>query len=85
MKCKKNSYEYLRRLFKKEVGISATQLVKKMKIDNAVKLINMHKGIISVEKLSIESGFIDQEYFSRIFKTYIGIPPLKYIVNVRSV
>ncbi|MDR1138424.1 MAG: AraC family transcriptional regulator [Clostridiales bacterium] len=82
---KGNSYDYLRRLFKKEIGISPTQLIRKLQIEYATRLIiHSYKSKLNLSQISIECGIVDQYYFSRLFKQHTGVGPQQYISNLSN-
>lgn len=82
-KHKHHNYDYLRRTFKKEVGISPTHLVRKLQIEHSIKLIDMHKGLpCNIHKIAISCGINDSYYFSRLFKLQIGISPQQYLYKI---
>jgi len=69
------SKSYLSSVFKKETGESFTDYVNRLKMEEAKILIQRYdlKNYEVAEKL----GFIDESYFSKLFKKYIGISPSK--------
>lgn len=73
------SKSYLSSIFKKETGESFTDYVNRLKMEEAKVLIQKHnlKNYEAAEKL----GFVDESYFSKLFKKYNGISPSK--VNSR--
>lgn len=72
------SAEYLKRLFKKEVGLTPHQFLTDKRLDSAANtLVNIYgKGNIS--EVARLSGFSDPLYFSRLFKKKYGVPPRDY-------
>ncbi len=71
---------YIMKLFKKEIGISITDYINKLRIYNSIKELKDNKLIINI---ALNNGFYSQEYYSEIFKKEIGISPKKYqkIIN----
>lgn len=69
------SKSYLSSIFKKETGESFTDYVNRLKMEEAKVLIQKHnlKNYEAAEKL----GFVDESYFSKLFKKYNGISPSK--------
>jgi two-component system response regulator YesN len=69
------SKSYLSSVFKKETGESFTDYVNRLKMEEAKVLIQKHnlKNYEAAEKL----GFVDESYFSKLFKKYNGISPSK--------
>lgn len=68
---------YLKKLFKKEVGISPQQYLINIRLTHAVKLLTTHdrEQALSVTKIAYACGYDDPLYFSRSFKTRYGISP----------
>ena len=68
--------DYIMRLFKREIGITIVEYIN-------IKRIYYSLGLVancdySLLKISILSGFYSQEYYSEIFKKYIGFSPSIY-------
>lgn len=67
---------YLSSLLKKETGMTISYYVNRQKIQYAAKmLINPS---ISISSVAQKVGIIDTNYFSRLFKQYMGISPMAY-------
>ncbi len=67
--------------FSKEVGISVTEFIHQVRINEAIRYFNTTK--LSVSEVAIAVGFQDFAYFSRLFKRQIGCSPREYCRNVR--
>ncbi|KYH29507.1 MULTISPECIES: response regulator transcription factor [Clostridium] len=68
--------QYLSRYFKQKLGITFTQYVTNLKIEKAKKLlINTDKSITQV---SMEVGFSDVSYFSKVFYKNENLSPYKF-------
>ncbi|WP_378956248.1 AraC family transcriptional regulator [Pelosinus sp. sgz500959] len=70
------SSTYLSRSFKENTGYSIIEFFNKIKIDKAKELIA--EGDKKVKEVAQALGFIDEFYFSRIFKRMEGISPSEY-------
>ena len=68
--------QYVCTLFKKETGTTITEYVMNEKIELAKRLIVMRRGTLA--EIAEECGFSDYNYFSRIFKRIVGMPPGEY-------
>ena len=66
-------------LFKKCTGKSPKNYIIEMRLKRAAELLE--NTDLSVQKVGEETGFPDQNYFSRIFKKYSGVSPLNYRKN----
>lgn len=71
------SKEHLSRLFKKQVGVSVQHYITNKKIDYAKRLMKKHPSL-SVSTVSVMSGYIDLQYFYRVFKKETGLTPIEY-------
>ena len=76
----KISYSYLQRLFNKKYGVSPKRYIIQLKINYACDLLK--SGDYSVKETAEMSGFEDLYFFSRQFKEYMGMPPVKYKNNL---
>lgn len=62
--------------FQRAVGLSYTEYLKNLRLQQAVDLL-LHSEL-SVEQISEHSGFHAPTYFIHIFRERYGIPPLQY-------
>ncbi len=67
----------LYRTFMKNMNISPIDYLTHFRIKKACALLE--KGGLSIEEVSVSTGFTDPFYFSRVFKKIVGVPPIKYI------
>lgn len=70
---------YIIRKFEQRFGTSPHQYLTSLRINHARKIIKRNK---SISEVAVESGFYDQAHFTKAFKEYTGITPLKYINNI---
>lgn len=70
------SHSYLSILFKKEVGISVTDYIQLVKIDEAKNLIEFTQTPLS--EIGSLLNFSDQSYFTKVFKKHTGMTPKQY-------
>lgn len=70
------------RQFKAAFNVAPFEYMKKLRIQNAVKLLQ--NSDLSIYEVGEQSGWKDQFHFSRIFKTAIGLSPGKYRERIRS-
>ena len=68
--------QYVCTLFKRETGTTITEYVMNEKIELAKRLIIMRRGTLT--KIAEDCGFTDYNYFSRIFRRIVGMPPGEY-------
>ena len=67
---------YCDTIFKKETGNSIINYLIEERIDEAKRLIE--EGALSLNTISDNTGFLDYNYFSRIFKKITGKTPTEY-------
>lgn len=70
------SGKYLSSLFVKNMDMKFTDYLVKIRIEQAVKMLQQEK--IPVAALAIKCGYTDPFYFSKVFKSVMGVPPSKY-------
>ncbi|CCO07733.1 response regulator transcription factor [Desulforamulus hydrothermalis] len=68
--------QYFSRIFKKEVGVTYTDYVNKLKIEYACKLLKTTN--YPVYRISSECGFTDPSYFNRVFVQLMNMTPKAY-------
>lgn len=67
---------YFSRYFKKMTGINFTDYVHQFKMSLAVRLLD--KNDATIESTAAKLGYSDRNYFSKVFKKYVGIAPGEY-------
>ena len=73
------SKDYLRRQFIKEKGISPLQFLNQTRINYAQKLLlSRNINNYKIYEIAEMCGFLDQLYFSRVFKKITGVSPKQY-------
>ena len=74
------SYDYLRRLFKKELGITPHQYLTEKRLEAAAnQLRDMPTTGNNIAEISHMCGFREPLYFSRMFKKKYGVSPSYYL------
>jgi AraC-like DNA-binding protein len=72
-------YDYLRKLFKKEVGVSPLEYLTDLRMKSAETLLTaMWTNEYSITEIAQMCGFADSLYFSRVFKKHFGCAPSNY-------
>lgn len=71
------SNSYLSTNFKKEIGISFTSYILKLKLNKAMLLLE--SGTTNIKEVINESGFNDYNYSFKLFKKSVGMTPKEYM------
>ncbi len=74
------SVAQLERLFKRVFQLSPQQLLTKLRIEEAMRLL---QGDMNIAEIGQSCGFSDQSAFSRQFKATVGITPRDYRAMMR--
>ena len=69
--------DYFRRCFREDLQCTPHEYLVSLRIALAKKMLR-HEPLLSIESISINCGFRDYFYFSRVFKKYCGVSPRKY-------
>lgn len=67
---------YLSKLFKDSAGINYIDYVTKLRIECAKKGLKERQK--SIKEVCYEAGYSEPNYFSRIFKKWVGVTPTEY-------
>ncbi len=73
------NYDYLRKLFKKEVGVTPHEYLTQLRMKKAKTMLSaMWTSDYSVAEIAALCGYDDALYFSRVFKKHYGCSPRAY-------
>lgn len=80
------NYDYVRKLFKKEVGITPHEHLTRARMLRAKTILlsgvtNRYSNY-SVTQIAEACGYSEPLYFSRVFKQYYGVAPSHYLKNL---
>lgn len=79
-------YDYLRKLFKKEMGISPLEYMTDLRMKTAEKLLTaMWTNEYTISEIAQMCGYEDALYFSRVFKKYYGCAPSNFGKKIKEV
>ena len=79
------SYDYLRKLFKSEVGMTPHDYLTGLRVQMAEKLLcSTENGEQNISEIAFTCGYSDSLYFSRVFKKYFGCSPKHYAEQKRK-
>lgn len=75
IKCMPFHYDYLRKLFKKEMGMTPLEYMTKLRMKKAESLLCAMSKDYSVAEIALLCGYEDALYFSRVFKKHFDCSP----------
>lgn len=73
------SLRQLQRQFKEEIGMTPTDLIRKIKLEKAAQLLLTSSK--NIAQIAYELGFSDPAYFSKTFKKHFGKTPSEFQEN----
>ena len=71
-------YDYLRKLFKKEMGRSTLEYLTDLRMNRARELLLDGTRKLPIAEVAEGCGFSDALYFSRVFKKRFGSSPTQF-------
>ena len=78
-------YDYLRKLFRKEMGITPLEYMTTLRMKKAeIMLGAMWSKDYSVAEIAQTCGYEDALYFSRVFKKHFGCSPTSFTKNYKK-
>ena len=72
--------DYLMRIFKREIGLTIIDYINQKRIYNSLFSYSFNRSIMNI---SLSFGFSSLEYYSEVFKRYMGVSPRIYLKYVR--
>ncbi len=79
------SYDYLRKLFKSEMGMTPHDYLTGLRLQMAEKLLCSTENLDqNISEIAFVCGYSDSLYFSRVFKRYYGCSPKNYVAQKRK-
>lgn len=78
------SYDYLRKLFKNEMGITPHAYLTHIRMQTAEKLLSSIDHEYNVTKVASMCGYDEPLYFSRVFKKHFDCSPVNYAKRKQS-
>lgn len=64
------------RVFKQTTGMTTKEFMRKIRIETACRMLSQTRD--SIYKISSDVGYKDTKYFTKIFKSYMGISPSEF-------
>lgn len=73
-------YDYLRKLFKKEMGMSPLEYMTGLRMKNAERLLStVYANGCAISEIAHMCGYENPLYFSRVFRKYHGCSPTQFV------
>ena len=72
------STEYLKRIFKQEIGMTPRQFLTEKRLENAAKNLTIGSENMNISEIARMCGYTDPLYFSKLFKNKFGVSPKNY-------
>ncbi len=72
------NYDYLRKLFRSETGLTPHQYLSDLRLHAAAERLSFEDAKVSVAEVARMCGFRDPLYFSRSFRKKFGLSPSDY-------
>jgi len=70
--------DYIRSHFKKVTGKTPNRFLTDIRIKHAAFLIDIYTNTLSLQQIAEQCGYTDYVYFSKTFKTLLGVSPKEY-------
>lgn len=67
---------YLSKPFRSETGMTLTDYINHYRIQRSIPLLRCTE--MSIAQISESVGFLDENYYARVFKRVMGLPPKTY-------
>ncbi len=79
------NYDYLRKLFQKEMGLTPLKYMMDLRMKRAGNMLGaVWTREYSVAEVAENCGFSDALYFSRVFKKYYGCSPTEFVKHSKG-
>ena len=71
--------DYIRRLFKQEIGMTPVSYMNSLRLEHAKKLLKQQPVTgHTAGEIALMCGFYDPRYFSRLFRRHTGLSPMQF-------
>ncbi len=72
----RHNASYLSALFRRDMDMTVTEYIEQQRLAIAKQRLTMTTK--SIKEIACEVGYVDQNYFSRVFKKHVGMNPSSY-------
>ena len=72
------NYDYIRKTFKKETGVTPHEYLTKMRMKKAEMLLSAMQGEYFINEIAQMCGYSEPLYFTRVFKKTYGLSPTAF-------
>lgn len=72
-------YDYLCRIFRKEMGLTPHRYLTNLRLQAAADMLSSVYNDDSISRVALQCGFRNPLYFSRLFKKKYGVSPSDYV------
>lgn len=76
------NFQYLSVLFKQSTGVSITDYIAELRLDQAKYVLRTSND--SIQSIAESVGYVDAHYFSRVFHNKVGLTPSAYRAECRA-
>lgn len=76
------SESYINHIFKSRTGVSVSNYINWVRTRHALELL--HNSKKSITHISMQVGFSDASYFSKVFRHFYGMTPVQYRKNKQT-
>jgi len=70
--------DYIRAQFKKMTGKTPNAFLTEIRIKHALFLLDIYAHTLSLQQIAEQCGYVDDVYFSKKFKSVVGVSPKQY-------
>lgn len=77
--------DYIRSLFKRNTGMTPTEFLSSVRIQKARQMIDIWGDKLTISQIAETCGFTDPVYFSKRFKSQIGLSPHNYLKSNKKI
>ena len=77
------SAPYLGKLFSDELGETFTTWLNRLRVEKAIEL--MKTTDLSIREIALKTGYVNSNYFYKLFKKYMKVSPGEYVSSLKRI